>query len=83
MASFSPIFAFTTSCQLIIFHGHCTGNVQFKLLIAVMIIETTGIRIEESNGKIIDNSNNKKTHTNNRIRTTTILTKNRSKLPHC
>jgi hypothetical protein len=50
-ASFSPIFAFTTTFQLIIFHGHCRGNVQFKLLIAVVIIEITVIRTEESSGR--------------------------------
>jgi hypothetical protein len=55
--------AFTTSCQLIIFQVNCTGNVQFKLFIAVMIIETTVIRTEEGSGKTIDKSNKKTAET--------------------
>lgn len=60
-ASFSPIFAFTASCQLVFFHGNCTGNFQFKLIVAIMITETTVIRTEDSSGKTIGNSNKKKT----------------------
>ena len=60
-ASFSPIFAFRASSQLILFHGHCTGNVQFKFITAVMILEITVKRIEDSSGKTIGNSNKKTT----------------------
>jgi hypothetical protein len=59
-ASFCPLFTFTASCQLILFHGHCTGNVQFKLITAVLIIEPTVTGTEDSSGKTICNSNKKK-----------------------
>jgi hypothetical protein len=60
-AFFTPIFVFTTSYQLIIFHVNSTGNVKLKLINAVIIKETTVIRTEESSGKTIDKSNRKKT----------------------
>ena len=82
-ASFSPIFAFTTSCQLVFFHGNCTGNFQFKLIVAIMITETTVIRTEDSSGKTIGNSNKKKPQkqydkknndtTSKQIKTTSLL----------
>jgi len=58
-ASFAPIFDFTASCRLVHFHGHCTRNVQFKLIIAIMITETTVIRTEDSSEKTNGNSNKK------------------------
>jgi hypothetical protein len=61
MAPFSPIFAFTASCQLILFHEHCTGNVQIKTIIVVRITEITVIRTEDSSEKTIGNSNKKTT----------------------
>jgi hypothetical protein len=59
-APFSRTFAFAASCRLALFHRHCTRNVQFQLIIAIMITETTVMRKEDSSRKNIGNNKNKK-----------------------